>query len=84
MTFAPRSRPSWRDPMFTAGTPRYEHSRMATLELPAIAVAWTSSRRKSSGYMFRNRWKFSGFSRSRNMRMPFEVPSEPASGLGQN
>ena len=39
MTFLPRSRPCCREPTFTAGTPRYEHSRIATLELPTIAVA---------------------------------------------
>ena len=76
--------PAGAMPMFTAGTPRNEHSRIATLELPTIAVEWTSSRRKSSGNMLRNRWKLSGCSRSRKTRMPFDVPSEPASTFGQN
>jgi hypothetical protein len=57
---------------------------MATLELPTIAVALQRRRRKSSGNMFRNRWKFFGFSFSRNTRMPFDVPSDPASTFGQN
>src|SRR5437773_9928963 len=70
--------------MFTTGMPRKEHSRIPTLEFPTKQLELYSSRRKSRGAMFLKNWKFLGFSCSRNERTPPEVPSDPASTLGQN
>src|SRR5437016_12430916 len=70
--------------MLTTGMPRKEHSRIPTLELPTRQLELYSSRRKSRETMFLKNWKFFGFSCSRNVRSPPEVPSDPASTFGQN
>ena len=83
-TFSPRSRPSWRLPMFD----RRDAEERALADGDA-GVADDDARpakslRKSSGGMLRKKCICAGSSVSRKMRMPFDVPSEPASTFGQN
>ena len=72
------------DPIFTAGTPKKEHSLIATLELPTIHLDFINTFKKSSGEKFFTKSIFLGLIFSLNFLISFEIISLPASTLGHS